>query len=156
MRLTTRLYGMFFNIVIILCRYVSSYILDCSYSIHTHIKFNKLLLYRIALSNSNGKGSESWWNIRWDFWYNTLYILNNYMRTKVEIRLGHLGYLDHILSGSSGSNPLYKISGSDPDSALHHVCQWWYMALIKVMNFKCLMVMMKVYILKTSHSWLLY
>ena len=36
----------------------------------------------------------------------------------VETRLGHPG---HILSWLSMFNLLYKISGSDPDSALHHV-----------------------------------
>ena len=38
--------------------------------------------------------------------------------TRVETGLGHPG---HILSGSSGSDPLYKISRSDPDSTLYHV-----------------------------------
>ena len=34
-------------------------------------------------------------------------------------RPSHLG---HILSGSSGPDLLYKISGSDPDSTLYHMC----------------------------------
>ena len=34
---------------------------------------------------------------------------------------GHPGHPGHILSGSSGSDPLYKLSGSDPDSTLNHV-----------------------------------
>ena len=36
---------------------------------------------------------------------------------------GHPGYpqLGHVLSGSSGSDPVYKISRSDLDSALDHV-----------------------------------
>ena len=34
---------------------------------------------------------------------------------------GHPGQPGHVLSGSTGSDPLYKISGSDPDSALDHV-----------------------------------
>ena len=37
---------------------------------------------------------------------------------RVETGLGHPG---HILSGSSGSDRVYKISGSDLDSALDHV-----------------------------------
>ena len=44
--------------------------------------------------------------------------------TRVETRLGHLGYPgqpDQVLSGSSGSDPVYKISGSDPDSILNHM-----------------------------------
>ena len=38
---------------------------------------------------------------------------------RIETGSGHLG---HGLSGSSGSDPVYKISGSDPDSALNHMC----------------------------------
>ena len=34
---------------------------------------------------------------------------------------GHPGQPGHVLSGSSGSDPVYKISGSDPDSLLDHV-----------------------------------
>ena len=41
------------------------------------------------------------------------------MGIRVETGLGHPG---HILSGSSGYDPLYKISGSDLDSALDPVC----------------------------------
>ena len=41
---------------------------------------------------------------------------------RVESGLGHLGHPGHILSGSSGPDPLYKISGSDLDSTLYHVC----------------------------------
>ena len=36
----------------------------------------------------------------------------------VETRLGHLSYLGqpgHVLSGSNGSDLVYKTSGSDPD-----------------------------------------
>ena len=40
---------------------------------------------------------------------------------RVETGSGHPGQLCHLLSGSSRSDPVYKISGSDPDSALHHV-----------------------------------
>ena len=40
---------------------------------------------------------------------------------RVEIGLGYPGQLGHVLSGSSGSDPVYKISGSDPDSALDHM-----------------------------------
>ena len=36
----------------------------------------------------------------------------------VEIRSGQLS---HVLSRSSKSDPVYKISGPDPDSALNHV-----------------------------------
>ena len=34
---------------------------------------------------------------------------------------GHPGQPGHILSGLSGSDPPYKISGSDLDSTLYHV-----------------------------------
>ena len=47
-----------------------------------------------------------------------------YVCYRVETGSGHPGnpgHPGHILSGSSGSDPLYKISGSDPDSALDHV-----------------------------------
>ena len=40
---------------------------------------------------------------------------------RVETGLGHPGQPGHILSGSSGSDPVYKISGSDPNSVLDHV-----------------------------------
>ena len=43
---------------------------------------------------------------------------------RVETGSGHPGYRGqqgHILSGSSGSDPVYKISGCDPDFALDHV-----------------------------------
>ena len=35
---------------------------------------------------------------------------------------GYVGQLGHVLSGSSGSDQVYKISGSDPDTTLDHVC----------------------------------
>ena len=41
--------------------------------------------------------------------------------TRVETGSGHLGQPDHVLSGSSGSDLVCKISGSDLDSALNHV-----------------------------------
>ena len=41
--------------------------------------------------------------------------------SRVETGSGHPDHPDHILSGSSGPDPLYKLSGSDPDSTLHHV-----------------------------------
>ena len=40
---------------------------------------------------------------------------------RVETGLGHSGQPGHVLSGSTGSDLLYKISGTDPDSALDHV-----------------------------------
>ena len=43
---------------------------------------------------------------------------------RVETRLGHpiyLGQADHILSGSSGSDPVYKLSESELDYALDHM-----------------------------------
>ena len=46
------------------------------------------------------------------------------MHIRVETGSGHSGHLGqpgHILSGSSGSDLLYKISGSDLDSTLYHV-----------------------------------
>ena len=46
---------------------------------------------------------------------NTVYI-------RVETGSGHPGHPGHIFSGSSRSDPDYKISGSDPDAALYHVC----------------------------------
>ena len=39
----------------------------------------------------------------------------------VETRLGLLGYPGHVWSESSGYDPVYKISGSDLDSALDHM-----------------------------------
>ena len=50
---------------------------------------------------------------------------HQYVCVRVETRSGHLGYPGqpgHILSRSSGCDPVYKISGSDLDSALNHVC----------------------------------
>ena len=50
------------------------------------------------------------------------------MYTTVETRLDHPGYLGHlglqILSRSSELYSVYKISGSDLDSALDHVTVW--------------------------------
>ena len=40
---------------------------------------------------------------------------------RVETGSGHPGHPGHILSGSSGSDPVYKLSGSDLDSTLNHV-----------------------------------
>ena len=48
------------------------------------------------------------------------------MCIRVETGSGHPGYpgqLGHVLSRSSGSDPVYKISGSDLDSALNHMQQ---------------------------------
>ena len=39
------------------------------------------------------------------------------MYIRVETASGHPGYPGHILSRSTGSDPVYKISRSDPDSA---------------------------------------
>ena len=41
--------------------------------------------------------------------------------TRVETGSGYLGQLGHVLFGSSGSDPVYKISKSDPDSTLDRV-----------------------------------
>ena len=41
--------------------------------------------------------------------------------TRAETGSGHLGQLGHILSGSSGSDTVYKLSRSDLDSALNHM-----------------------------------
>ena len=46
------------------------------------------------------------------------------MLTRIETKLGYLDHLDqpsHILSRSSGSDPVYNISGSDTDSALDYL-----------------------------------
>ena len=40
---------------------------------------------------------------------------------RVETGLCYLDHLGHVLSGSSGSYPVYKISESDPDSNLDHM-----------------------------------
>ena len=40
---------------------------------------------------------------------------------RVETGSGHPGQPGHVLSGSSRSDPVYKIFGSDPNSALNHV-----------------------------------
>ena len=37
--------------------------------------------------------------------------------SRVETGSGHPGHPGHVLPGSTGSDLLYKISGSDPDSA---------------------------------------
>ena len=39
----------------------------------------------------------------------------------VETRSGYPGQLSQVLSGSSGSDPVYKISGFEPDSTLDHI-----------------------------------
>ena len=47
-----------------------------------------------------------------------------YVPIRVETGLGHPDYPGqpgHVLSGSSGSDTVYEISGSDPDSALDYV-----------------------------------
>ena len=47
------------------------------------------------------------------------------VQIRVETGSGYPGYqgqLGHVLSGSSRFDPVYKISGSDSDSALDHVC----------------------------------
>ena len=44
---------------------------------------------------------------------------------RAETRLGHLGYLGqlgYILSGLSRSDPVCKISGSDPDFCIESIC----------------------------------
>ena len=57
---------------------------------------------------------------------NNVFVIDNYNKkvtaTVSYIRVetgsghpGHPGHPGHIFSGSSGSDPLYKISGSDPD-----------------------------------------
>ena len=45
--------------------------------------------------------------------------LTKVMHNRVETRSGHPG---HVLSRSSGSHPVYKVSISDPDSVLVYVC----------------------------------
>ena len=42
-------------------------------------------------------------------------ILYTYICVSVETGSGHPGQPGHIFSGSSGSDPVYKLSGSDPD-----------------------------------------
>ena len=46
-----------------------------------------------------------------------LYLLHSYIsiHVRVETGSGHPGQPGHVFAGSSGSDPLYKISGSDPD-----------------------------------------
>ena len=44
---------------------------------------------------------------------------SKYVRTRVETGSGQLAHLSHLLL-SSGSDPVYKISRSDPDSAFDH------------------------------------
>ena len=55
---------------------------------------------------------------------NCCYIIYTYIyiHTRVETESGHPGHPGHILSGSSGSDPLHELSGSDPDPTLNHVC----------------------------------
>ena len=45
------------------------------------------------------------------------------LRDRVETESSHLDQPGHVLSGSSGSDPVYKISGSDVDSALDYADQ---------------------------------
>ena len=40
---------------------------------------------------------------------------------RVEIGSGHPGCLGHVLSRSSGSDPVYEISGCDSNSVLNHI-----------------------------------
>ena len=88
---------------------------------------------------------------RWLFKITQTLYIHTYIITIVCIRvepgLGHPGYpghWGHVFSRSS----LYKIFGSDLDSALDHVhWQGSYLALIKLMNYEWLMVMMEVYLL---------
>ena len=49
------------------------------------------------------------------------YFVASHHPTWVETRSGHLGQLGHVLSRSSGPDPVNKISRSDPDSALNHM-----------------------------------
>ena len=49
-------------------------------------------------------------------------LLTNMVYVRVETGSGHPGQPGHILSRSSGSDPFYKISGSDLDYILYHVC----------------------------------
>ena len=45
-----------------------------------------------------------------------------YVCIRVGTRLSHLGQPGHVLSRSTGSDLVYKISGSDPDFALDYMC----------------------------------
>ena len=47
-------------------------------------------------------------------------ILESQVASSDETRLDHPGHLGHVLSGSSWSAPLYKISGSDPHTTSGH------------------------------------
>ena len=67
-------------------------------------------------------------------WYFPVHIcwLNSFIANRVETGTGQLGY---VLSGSSKSDLVYKISGSDPDSNLDHVHEYadglvWYLNLL--------------------------
>ena len=42
------------------------------------------------------------------------------IKVAIRVKTG-LGHPSHVLSGSSGSDPVYKISGSDPDSTLDYM-----------------------------------
>ena len=42
-------------------------------------------------------------------------ILDGSISNSIETRPDHLGHPGHILSGSSGSDPVYRLSGFDPD-----------------------------------------
>ena len=50
-----------------------------------------------------------------------IYGIIGQLSIRVETGSGHPGQPGHILSGSSGPDPLYKISRSDPNSTLYHV-----------------------------------
>ena len=62
------------------------------------------------LSNANKPGNHDTWHHK------------GCTFTRVETRSGQLGHLGHIMSGSSRYYTVYKISGSDLDYALDHVC----------------------------------
>ena len=69
-------------------------------------------------------------------------VYSMYVHSRVETgsgHPGHLGHPGHILSGSSGSDPLYKISGSDPDITCvdDGVWLWWRWKCISQFCSRC-------------------
>ena len=51
------------------------------------------------------------------------------LKSWVETTSGYPSHLSHVLCGSSGSDPIHKISGFDPDSLLDHVHYYWHTIL---------------------------
>ena len=72
----------------------------------------------------------------------------SFVQARVETELSDPDYPSQVLSRSSGFHLLYKLSRSDPDSALDYMCGYRHLFLIKVVNQECLIVTVEAYLLK--------